>query len=152
MPSLSGPNTTAVALCNGIFIGIWGDHLTAASIAGANGIWAVTNYLGGVLRHSQFWISFGPKWERWLISPAMHHIHHSANPKHFDKNMGGALSIWDRWFGTIYYADEEAVKTFGIGPETEEFRSIKALYFRPFANAFKRFQPETKQTNEPKAA
>ena len=96
---------------------------------------------------------FGPKEiQNWLISPAMHHIHHSSNPKHYDKNMGGALAIWDRWFGTIYYADEEAVNTFGIGPETEEFRSIKALYFRPFANALKRFQPETKQTNEPKTA
>ncbi len=149
--SFAACSTAAVAMVNGAFIAFAGDHLTVSTIAGANAVWAATNYIGGVLRHSQFWISFGPRVERWLVSPAMHHIHHSDDPKHYDTNMGGALAIWDRMFGTINYADE-TVKQFGIGEETKEFRSLSGIYFRPFVSAYRLFVPESKQTDAAKAA
>jgi sterol desaturase/sphingolipid hydroxylase (fatty acid hydroxylase superfamily) len=29
-------------------------------------------------------------------------VHHSANPKHFNKNFGSCLALWDWMFGTLY--------------------------------------------------
>lgn len=54
-----------------------------------------------LLNHSHIWWSWGNA-EYLLNSPAMHAIHHSRNPKHFNKNLGNFLSIWDVIFGTFY--------------------------------------------------
>ncbi len=50
-----------------------------------------------------------------LISPHQHHIHHSADPRHYDKNFGVIFSIWDRMAGT-YWEEELAPNelTFGL--------------------------------------
>ena len=37
-----------------------------------------------------------------LQTPAHHQIHHSTDPRHFDKNLGFCLSVWDYVFGTLY--------------------------------------------------
>jgi sterol desaturase/sphingolipid hydroxylase (fatty acid hydroxylase superfamily) len=94
------------------------------------------NIFGGVLRHSPVWLSFGPTMERYLISPAMHQIHHSEKVEHFDKNMGGALAIWDRMFGTHYIPNGREVDKFGIGEETQDFRSLAVIYMRPFSRSY----------------
>ena len=54
-----------------------------------------------LLNHSHIWWSWG-KAEYVLNSPAMHAIHHSRDPKHFNKNLGNLLSIWDLAFGTFH--------------------------------------------------
>lgn len=117
---------------NGIFIIFFGEHLTAASMAGANVILVTFNLGGAVLRHSPYWISYGSATEHWLISPAMHHIHHSSMPEHWDRNFGSFLAIWDRWFGTLHIPRGREPITFGIGSETSEYRSIANLYLLPF--------------------
>lgn len=121
---------------NGIFIALFGNQLTVQTVFGANIFMVVFNVFGGVLRHSPVWISFGPRVERWVISPAMHQIHHSGDTRHFDKNMGVSLAIWDRWFGTHYSPERREISSFGIGEETVEFRSLAVIYLRPFHRAF----------------
>jgi sterol desaturase/sphingolipid hydroxylase (fatty acid hydroxylase superfamily) len=37
-----------------------------------------------------------------LVSPGDHHIHHSTNPDHFNKNFGNFVPWWDWIFGTRY--------------------------------------------------
>ena len=37
---------------------------------------------------------------RFLITPQLHRVHHSQDPKDHNKNFGGLLSIWDLLFGT----------------------------------------------------
>jgi sterol desaturase/sphingolipid hydroxylase (fatty acid hydroxylase superfamily) len=133
-----------VGLVNGIFIALWGDHITAWTLIGANGIWFVSNLAGGVLRHSPSWVSFGPRWERWFISPAMHHVHHSGNQEHYDKNFGGALSVWDRWFGTLYIPNGKLKLDYGIGEETVHYRSLWQLYWRPMVQGAKLLIPRRK--------
>lgn len=128
--SLGGALTFGVV--NGLFIGFFGDKLTIQTVFGANIFLVVFNIFGGVLRHSPVWVSFGPAIERWVISPAMHQIHHSQDPRHYDKNMGGSLAVWDRIFGTIHIPQGREVEGFGIGEETKDFRSLGVLYFRPF--------------------
>jgi len=125
-----------LGVVNGFYIGFFGGDLTVATVAGANIFLFVFNICGGVLRHSPVWLSFGPKVEKWFVSPAMHHIHHSENPKHFDLNMGATLAIWDRWFGTHYIPRDQEVEHFGIGEETREFHSLFHIYFGPFMKAF----------------
>ena len=125
---------------NGLFIWSFGNKLTVATIAGANIFLFVFNICGGVLRHSPFWISFGPRVERWIISPAMHQIHHSDKEKHFDRNMGGSLAIWDRMFGTLHIPQGREVEAYGIGPETADFRALDVIYFRPFTAAYGHLQ------------
>lgn len=127
-----------LGLVNGLFIAFFGDKLTPVTVFGANVLLFATNIVGGVMRHSPMWISFGPRIERWLISPAMHQIHHSGETRHFDKNMGAALSCWDRWFGTIYIPQGgPEIKEYGIGEETRDFRSLKVIYLRPFTESWR---------------
>src|SRR5690242_17538304 len=52
------------------------------------------------LRHSHLPLRFGATLERVLMSPAMHQLHHSGEPRHHGKNLGLAFSPWDRLFGT----------------------------------------------------
>ncbi len=126
------------ALVNGTFILFFGDTLTVASVAGANVLFVAFNVIGGVLRHSPVWLSFGPRLERWQISPAMHQIHHSDDPRHYNRNLGGALAVWDRMFGTLYIPVEREEIRYGIGEENREYRSLTALYFLPFVKAWRR--------------
>jgi sterol desaturase/sphingolipid hydroxylase (fatty acid hydroxylase superfamily) len=53
------------------------------------------------LRHSGIWIAATGWLGRLVHSPAHHQIHHSADPRHFDTNLGYAFSIWDWAFGTL---------------------------------------------------
>jgi sterol desaturase/sphingolipid hydroxylase (fatty acid hydroxylase superfamily) len=43
---------------------------------------------------------------RIVVSPAHHQVHHSANPKHFNKNFGSCLALWDWMFGTPYMPEK----------------------------------------------
>lgn len=124
-----------MGLVNGLFIGFFGDKLTITTVAGANLFLFLFNVAGGALRHSPFWISFGPKIEKWVISPAMHQIHHSDRAEHYDRNMGGSLAIWDRMFGTLHIPKGREIEGFGIGPETHDFRSMEVIMVRPFEAA-----------------
>lgn len=47
--------------------------------------------------------------DRFVISPSHHKIHHAINKEYRDKNCGGTLTIWDKWFGT-YQKEKEGVK------------------------------------------
>ena len=125
-----------IGTVNGIFIAFFGDTLTVETVFGANVLLVTFNVFGGVLRHSPVWLSFGPTLERYFVSPAMHQIHHSDKVEHFDKNMGGALAIWDRMFGTHYIPKGREVERFGIGEETEDFRKLTVIFFRPFGNSY----------------
>ncbi|HRM77304.1 MAG TPA: hypothetical protein PLF55_03300, partial [Aliarcobacter cryaerophilus] len=73
----------------------------------------------------------------WLISPKQHQIHHDT--KHFDKNYGGYIAIWDRVFGTLALSKDVNILKFGLRKnQMSEYISIKDLYFRPFINLLKK--------------
>jgi sterol desaturase/sphingolipid hydroxylase (fatty acid hydroxylase superfamily) len=133
---------STVGVVNGVFVWTFGAALTPTSVLGANAFWLAGNLLASSLRHSPVWLSFGPKVEQWLLSPAQHQIHHSEDPRHFDTNLGSTLAIWDRMFGTLFVTTRERIPlTFGIGEETAAYRSVGALYVRPVAKAAARLLP-----------
>ena len=94
---------------------------------------------GSLLRHSSVWLSYGPVVGRLLISPAQHQIHHSTDPRHFNKNMGFALAVWDWMAGSLYVTGAREVITYGAGEgDDAAYGSILRLYFMPFVGLFKR--------------
>ena len=95
------------------------------------------------LRHSPVWLSYGPAWGRWLISPAHHQLHHSCEARHFGRNRGFALALWDRLYGTLYVPGTRP-ETFrlGLGDGSDaRYHHLGRMYFLPFVSGFRRREP-----------
>ncbi|HWO43951.1 MAG TPA: sterol desaturase family protein [Candidatus Eisenbacteria bacterium] len=90
------------------------------TIAGYNAVEVFFNVFGSNLRHSHVWFSFGPVLSRVFISPAQHQIHHSVDPKHWNKNFGVTFALWDWMFGTLYIPKEREDLVFGINPNAPQ--------------------------------
>jgi sterol desaturase/sphingolipid hydroxylase (fatty acid hydroxylase superfamily) len=75
-------------------------------------------------------------WLRYiLVTPQSHRVHHSPEPRHWDKNFGVMFSIWDRIFGTQYKGYDEYPKT-GVPDQTfphEKSARIGSLLWTPIA-------------------
>lgn len=56
--------------------------------------------------HSPIDVHFGPL-RKVIVDNRFHRIHHSVEPRHFNKNFGICLSLWDHMFGTAYEPGEE---------------------------------------------
>jgi sterol desaturase/sphingolipid hydroxylase (fatty acid hydroxylase superfamily) len=69
-----------------------------------------------------------PRLDRTLrllfVTPAMHHVHHSARRAETDSNFGDVFTLWDRLFGTYAMLDPSALQAvrFGLG-EAHESRA-----------------------------
>lgn len=128
-----------VGSVTGLFIGLFGESLSIWTALGINIGYFLFDMLGSNLRHSHIWLSWGPRLEHVFISPAQHQIHHSDQRKHFDKNFGSALAIWDWMFGTLYVPTEKEDLRFGLPDEPVRwFDSVSGLLVRPFGNAYRR--------------
>jgi len=100
-------------------------------------LWILFCCLGGSLAHSHLWISYGPL-DRLIISPAMHQIHHSQDPRHFDKNFSKMLTVFDYIGGSLYIPTQRENLTFGLGAtENKGYYSIKDVYLSPFVRALR---------------
>lgn len=121
---------TAIA----VFIFFFGDRAELVTVLGANVFIFAFNVAGANLRHSHVWITYGPRLERILISPAQHQIHHSNAPEHHDRNFGAVLAIWDWIGGSLTLAG--ARRTLGFGLDgAPDAHSLRSLYIRPFFEA-----------------
>jgi sterol desaturase/sphingolipid hydroxylase (fatty acid hydroxylase superfamily) len=81
------------------------------------------------------WIAFRGVLGRIFVSHAHHQVHHSANPKHFNKNLGSCLALWDRMFGTLYVS-EKTREPLTIGfPGEPDAHTVKGELVDPFINA-----------------
>ncbi len=61
--------------------------------------------------------------EKVLNTPSHHRVHHGRNPVYIDKNHGGSLILWDKWFGTFEPEGERLI--YGI---TRPVRSWNAVW------------------------
>jgi len=122
------------------FVWVYGDEVGAWTILGVHGFVLLFRMAGYHLRHSHLWLSFGPRWGRVFISPAAHQIHHSRDPRHWDRNMGKVLAIWDGLFGTLYLPGREAEELeYGVSDEVDAlYDSVPRLYLRPFEGCLRR--------------
>jgi sterol desaturase/sphingolipid hydroxylase (fatty acid hydroxylase superfamily) len=94
--------TLTTALVAGVCAWAFPGHVRALEILGVDALGFLWSFAGANLRHSHVWISYGPRVERWLLSPAQHQVHHGLEAEHHDRNFGTALALWDRLFGTLY--------------------------------------------------
>jgi len=92
----------------------------------------------GTLAHSHVPFSYG-KLNYILSSPVMQQIHHSAEPRHFNKNIACAFCIWDWMFGTLYVPRKGETFRFGLGEqylsEKNPHATFKGYLLEPFAYA-----------------
>jgi sterol desaturase/sphingolipid hydroxylase (fatty acid hydroxylase superfamily) len=128
-------------LISGCFSGVMAylllEQPTLLTLFGANAVITLFQAAGNHLRHSHIWLSWGWVVNHIFISPAQHQIHHSVDPKHWDKNYGFIFALWDWMFGTLYVPKEKEQLTFGLGGATQQIHpTIWAAYFLPFQAAW----------------
>jgi sterol desaturase/sphingolipid hydroxylase (fatty acid hydroxylase superfamily) len=131
-------NIVAVVLgvSNALAARLLGPTVQPLAIGGTSVVVLLVSVTLTHLQHSHLWITFGPRWGRWLLSPAHHQIHHSADPRHFDTNLGSTLAVFDRLFGTLHMPTEKRERlTLGIGDEVAHPHGWRAQIITPFAGA-----------------
>ena len=129
---------TAISL----WITLFGAPGSLVDIGGLAVIVYLWRLLGYNIRHSHIWISYGSFWNRYLMSPAHHQLHHSREARHHDCNFGHIFTFWDRLFGTLYAPVEGERFEFGIeAEENAKLNTLRALYLRPIRQAAARFAP-----------
>lgn len=79
---------------------------------------------------AQFWyhtqhINKMGVWEKIIVTPSHHRVHHAVNPEYLDKNLGQIFIFWDKLFGT--YQDElpEAPPVYGITRPVQTWNPIR---------------------------
>ena len=130
----------AIALCTGAAFGamtfIFGPGVGHMTLLNGNIVLAVFMLTWGHLRHSHLWIPFRGVAGRLLQSPAHHQVHHSTDPRHFDRNLGFALAVWDWAFGTLHVpSTHREVSEYGVGEEREDYATVGRSLARPFLKA-----------------
>jgi sterol desaturase/sphingolipid hydroxylase (fatty acid hydroxylase superfamily) len=79
------------------------------------------------------WMHLNVTWrlpwlERIFITPRAHHLHHSADPAHFTKNLSPVFSLWDRLFRTWLNPEKTTrALSFGIGEDLHPARLITGV-------------------------
>jgi sterol desaturase/sphingolipid hydroxylase (fatty acid hydroxylase superfamily) len=98
------------------------------------------NSFWGFFIHSNIRLNLGPL-KYVLVTPQYHRVHHSIEERHFDKNFGERLTLWDWLFGTMWPHFEDypatGVKNFPIPREADRspmglLKSWWGLTFYPF--------------------
>lgn len=125
-------------LCIASFVFAFGNQFSLVTVLGSNIFVFAFNVLGANLRHSHVYLRYFPWLEKWLISPAQHQIHHSVETRHFDKNMGVILAVWDRLFGTLHISDPQPPKAVGLSETMkQDSHSVKATLLDSFTEAWR---------------
>ncbi|MNT02281.1 Fatty acid hydroxylase superfamily protein [compost metagenome] len=128
-------NSLSFGVSLGVFVFIFGSSFSLWTLLGINGFGFIFNLVGANLRHSHIPMHFGV-FEYILISPIQHQVHHSKDPKHYDKNFGVSLAIWDYLSGSLVKSKEVGKLKFGLN---EPFKaSLIDVYKKPFVDLFRK--------------
>ncbi len=125
----------AAAVASGLGNYMFGDAAYQYALSDTNIILVLFIHAYVHLQHSHMWITFQGVWGRLFVSPAHHQVHHSDDPKHFNKNFGSCLAIWDWIFGTLYMPQKQReTLTFGFAGEPDA-HTVKGELVNPLLNA-----------------
>ncbi|MDC9726771.1 MAG: sterol desaturase family protein [Candidatus Thioglobus sp.] len=129
----------SIGLVSGVFIFFFGAMIDIYDILGVNILAFMFSLIGSNLRHSHIRLGFGEKFEKFLISPYQHQIHHSKH--HTDTNFGGFLAIWDWIFGTLTLSKGVGRLKLGINSDDmKNFGNFQNLVFFPFFAIYQSFK------------
>lgn len=129
-------NATMLGAFWGLTHHLFGADAQPLSLLGFNAVQLVAVFTILHLRHTHLWITVPGLWARLLQTPAHHQIHHSADPRHFDKNLGLFLSLWDWLFGTLWVPNtaDRATLTLGLGAGRGH-HGVAEAWVSPFVEA-----------------
>jgi sterol desaturase/sphingolipid hydroxylase (fatty acid hydroxylase superfamily) len=118
---------------------VLGQQTGIFEIGGTNLILFGFTYVTVHLQHSHVWIAATGPLGRLFMSPAHHQIHHSSDPRHFNKNFGSCLALWDWALGTLYMPGRTRERLqFGLDPAQAEHHSLLRILTMPFFEAPRR--------------
>src|SRR5947209_11586820 len=127
--------------------GVDSIHPTVIGIFAAYGTWEV---ITGIFEHAHVPLSFG--WlNRIFYGPVLHQIHHSAELRHRDKNLGNMfpLSIWDWMFGTLYLPEKNENYRWGLNDEeygpSNPHLTVRDFYLEPIRRVWGIIQPRRRR-------
>ncbi|WP_316839616.1 DUF4833 domain-containing protein [Pedobacter gandavensis] len=89
----------------------------------------------------QFWVhteaigKIHPFFEKYFGTPSNHRVHHGSQEKYLDKNFGATFMIWDHWFGTFQYEEEQPI--YGLTTPIENKTNPFALNFHEYRDMLK---------------
>jgi sterol desaturase/sphingolipid hydroxylase (fatty acid hydroxylase superfamily) len=93
-------------------------------------LWGILLGAHGIYEHSTTRLNFGPL--RYILPDNCYHrIHHSKDPRHFDKNFGSASALWDIVFGTAHFLLKDEWPETGLKDKTEA-KTLRDYMLRPF--------------------
>ncbi len=88
----------------------------------------------GILVHTQA-IKKLPRWVEYIfVTPSHHRVHHASNAPYLDKNMGMALIIWDRMFGTFAEELDDEPPRYGLTSPIERQHHPTHIIFHEWKN------------------
>lgn len=62
----------------------------------------------------------------WVLNTPLHHkVHHACNPRYLDRNFGGVLIVFDRWFGTFAAEDSGDPCRYGLTTPLRSSNPVK---------------------------
>ncbi len=142
----------ATGTANGVANYLLGETAYQYALTDTNIILVFFIHLYVHLQHTQVWIPFRGVAGRVFMSPAHHQVHHSADPRHFDKNLGSCLALWDWMFGTLYVPEKNPGKMrFGAEPDNAAVHTIGEALVGPFVRAAAHLKPVLQRPTPPSA-
>jgi hypothetical protein len=125
----------------GLFAYLFSGDITEATVLNIGFFFLLFGF-NGSFRHYHVQFHY-PHWlSKWLHSPAMHHIHHSYLPQHWDRNFAAVTSLWDRLFYPL-----------GAGPGvTGRLPLLLAEHSRSLPRLVPNVAPRTRRCNAYNAA
>lgn len=85
----------------------------------------------GYYLHTPTTLHLGPIVRRVVADNRFHRIHHSTDPRHFDKNFAAGTTLWDQLFGTAYFPAEDEWPEVGLVGEPSA-RTLSDYLWGPF--------------------
>ncbi len=133
--SLRSTVVQAVAISGFIFF--MGDRADLLTVLGVNAFVFGFNLIGSNLRHSHIGIYYWRPVEKIFVSPAQHQIHHSLDKRHWNKNYGVVLAVWDWLFGSHHHSEKDKCLVFGLDSKDKDAaHSLRGVYIAPFYESF----------------
>jgi sterol desaturase/sphingolipid hydroxylase (fatty acid hydroxylase superfamily) len=86
---------------------------------------------------------------RVFVTPWFHSFHHSTDPRHYNKNFGGLLSIWDHIFGTAVDAPEQPTE---YGLRDIKMPTLLSTLLQPFGLLRQMYAQASSSSSNPRNA